>query len=184
MNPFLRKAVIGGIFAALLVGVGTYTIGLVTGSEAMHLFSTTLSRFKTLCNTVILSSSTILALMLTLLSLSRSANTKLNHEHYHRVLTLAKVVSILIVVAVMALLLLNLPVDDNSQVPDSWYRIIYYLSLGLAAIIGGGFVAVISMLYSTIANVILIIGYNKENHPLVQGEEARKQSDQQHKKNS
>lgn len=174
MNPFIRKAFVGGFVSALVMGTGTYILGAVSGYQAMDLFSTSLSGINTLCNTVILGSSTILALMLTLLSLSRAANSKLNKEHYHRVLTLAKADTVLIIIAVLALLLFNLPIAESSGVPKSWYSSIYYLSLGMASVIGGGFIAVVTMLYSTIANVILIVGYRMEDHPLVDSEDVDK----------
>lgn len=182
MNPFIRKAFVGGLVSALVMGTGTYILGELSGHEAMDLLSTSLSGINTLCNTVILGSSTILALMLTLLSLSRAANSKLNKEHYHRVLTLAKADTVLIIIAVLTLLLFNLPITESSGVPKSWYSSIYYISLGMAAIIGGGFIAVVTMLYSTIANVILIVGYRMEDHPLVDSEdvdEANKENNEE-----
>ncbi|GHA30842.1 hypothetical protein GCM10007103_10470 [Salinimicrobium marinum] len=179
MNPFIRKAFLGGFVSALIMGIGTYFLGALSGFEAMELFSTSLSGINTLCNTVILGSSTILALMLTLLSLSRAAHSKLNKEHYHRVLTLAKAVSIVIITSVITLLLLNLPITESSGVPRSWYSAIYYISLAMAAIIGGGFIAVVTMLYSTIANVILIVGYRMEDHPLVDSEDVDKANKEQ-----
>lgn len=166
-SPFARKAIIGGIVAAVVMGTATLILGKLSGYRAADLLTSSLSGINVLCNTVILGSSTILALMLTLLSLSRSANSKLNKEHYHRVLTLAKVDTILIITAIVTLLLLNLPLTQSDNVHPNWYTTIYYISLGMAAILGGGFIAVVTMLYGTIANVILIVGYRMEDHPLV-----------------
>lgn len=167
MKSFTKKALGGGIVATIVMGAGTFIIGAVSGYKAEELLGTSLSAINVLCNTVILSSSTILALMLTLLSLSRAANSKLNKEHYHRVLTLAKADTILIIAAIFTFLMLNLPIIESEGVPRSWYSIIYYVSLCMNAILGGGFIAVVTMLYSTIANVILIVGYRMEDHPLV-----------------
>lgn len=171
MNAFTKRAFTGGIVAAVVMGTGTFILGRISGYEAMELLSTSLSSINMLCNTVILGSSTILALMLTLLSLSRAAESKLNHEHYHRVLTLAKADTILIITAIVTFLLLNLPITESSGVPQSWYSAIYYISLAMAAILGGGFITVVTMLYGTIANVILIVGYRMEDHPLVDSQD-------------
>ena len=174
MKSFTKKALGGGIVAAIVMGAGTFIIGAVSGYKAEELLGTSLSAINVLCNTVILASSTILALMLTLLSLSRAANSKLNKEHYHRVLTLAKADTILIIAAIFTFLMLNLPIIESEGVPRSWYNIIYYISLCMNAILGGGFIAVVTMLYSTIANVILIVGYRMEDHPLVDHEDVDK----------
>jgi hypothetical protein len=77
-------------------------------------------------------------------------------------------------------MLLNLPITETQEVPNSWFATIYYISLGMAAVIGGGFIAVITMLYGTIANVILIVGLRVTDHPLVDNEE--EQIEEQEKK--
>ena len=58
-------------------------------------------------------------------------------------------------------------ITETEDVPRSWFTIIYYVSLGMAAILGGGLIAVVTMLYGTIANVILIVGLGVTDHPLV-----------------
>ena len=187
MNSFTKKALLGGIVSAAVMAAGTYILGEISGYKAKDMIGTSLAGINMLCNTVILGSSTILALMLTLLSLSRAANSKLNKEHYHRVLTLAKADTILIITAIITFLLLNLPYTETEAVPNSWYSVIYYISLAMAAILGGGFIAVVTMLYGTIANVILIVGYRMDDHPLVDKEdvdEAKSSAEETQKENS
>lgn len=171
MNRIHKRAFFGGAVAALVMGAGTFVLGEISGYEARALLSSSLSSINTLCNTVIIGSSTILALMLTLLSLSRAAKTKLSHEHYSNVLVIAKTDTLLIITAVITFLLLNLPITETENVPASWYSSIYYITLGLSAILGGVFISVITMLYGTIASVIEIIGFKKTDHPLVDDEE-------------
>ena len=66
----------------------------------------------------------------------------------------------------------NLPISESEQVGTSWYQTIYYSSLGMASLLGGGFVAVVMMLYGTITNVILIVGLGKKDHPLISDQDA------------
>jgi hypothetical protein len=172
MNAIVKRAIVGGVVSAVVMGIGTYILGEVSGYQAKELLSSSLSGINMLCNTVILGSSTILALMLTLFSLSRSSDSKLTQQHYKNVLAIAKADTVLIIVAIIAFLMLNLPITESDEVPSSWYSIIYYTSLGAAALIGGGFIAVVTMLYETIANVILIVGMGVKDHPLVDKEEA------------
>lgn len=168
MSPIIKRAFVGGAVATLVMGVGTYILGEVSGYEAKALLSTSLSGINMLCNTVILGSSTILALMLTLLSLSRAARSKLSNAHYNHVLMVARTDTILIVAAVITFLFLNLPITESKEVPTAWYSIVYYVSLAMAAILGGGFIAVVTMLYGTISNVIAIVGFKQTDHPLVE----------------
>lgn len=167
----IKRAVTGGVVSTLFMASGTFILGEFSGYKAKELLASSHSGINMLCNTVILGSSTILALMLTLLSLSRAANSTLTKAHYRNVLTIAKVDTILIVVAVITFLMLNLPITEAEEVPDSWYTMIYYISLGMAAILGGGFITLVTMLYGTIANVILIVGLRVTDHPLVDNED-------------
>lgn len=105
--------------------------------------------------------------MLTLLGLSRNAESHLTNAHYQNVLMIAKADTILIIVSVITLMLFNLPITEAKQLPPDWFTTIYYISLAMAALIGGGFIALITMLYGTIANVILIVGLGVTDHPLV-----------------
>ncbi|MEG9326695.1 hypothetical protein SAMN04488034_102391 [Salinimicrobium catena] len=171
MSPIIKRAFVGGAVSTIIMGVGTYILGEVSGYEAKALLTSSLSGINMLCNTVILGSSTILALMLTLLSLSRSARSKLSNAHYNHVLMVARTDTILIVAAVVTFLFLNLPITESKEVPTSWYSIVYYISLGMASILGGGFIAVVTMLYGTISNVIAIVGFKQTDHPLVEHDE-------------
>ncbi|MFD1095926.1 hypothetical protein [Salegentibacter chungangensis] len=185
MNVIVKRAIVGGVVSTLVMGTGTFILGELSGYQAKELLGSSLSGINMLCNTVILGSSTILALMLTLISLSRAASSTLNKEHYRDVLKIAKFDTILIIAAIITFLMLNLPITESESVPNSWYSIIYYISLGMASVLGGGFVAVVTMLYGTIANIILIVGLGVTDHPLVQEkdeiaeEEAEKEAEKE-----
>ncbi len=178
MSPIIKRAFVGGAVATLVMGAGTYILGEVSGYEAKVLLSTSLSGINMLCNTVILGSSTILALMLTLLSLSRAARSTLSDAHYKHVLMVARTDTILIVAAVITFLFLNLPITESKEVPTAWYSIVYYVSLAMASILGGGFIAVVTMLYGTISNVIAIIGFKQTDHPLVEHDDEENKKEQ------
>ncbi|MCM4158881.1 hypothetical protein FHG64_01285 [Antarcticibacterium flavum] len=159
------------------MAIGTFVLGEISGYQARELLTTSLSGINMLCNTVILGASTILALMLTLLSLSRAAESQINKTHYRHVLAIAKADTILIIVAIITFMLFNLPITESREVPNAWFSTIYYVSLGMAAVIGGGFIAVITMLYGTIANVILIVGLRVTDHPLVDNENEEQETE-------
>ena len=179
MNVIIKRALVGGVVSTAVMGIGTFILGEISGYRAMDMLSTSLSGINMLCNTVILASSTILALMLTLLSISRAANSRLTKQHYKNVMHIAKYDTILIVVATITFLMLNLPITESNEVPENWYVAIYYTSLGMAAILGGGLIAIVTMLYGTIASIILIVGLKITDHPLVDHEEAEDAKEEQ-----
>ncbi|SDR79276.1 hypothetical protein [Gramella sp. MAR_2010_147] len=182
MNTIVKRAITGGVVSTIVMGTGTFILGQISGYKAMELLQNSMSGINMLCNTVILGSTTILALMLTLLGLSRSSESRLTDRHYKDVLMIAKYDTVLIVVAVITFLMLNLPISESNEVGASWYETIYYTSLGMAALLGGGFIAVVMMLYGTITNVILIVGLNIKDHPLISKEEAEEQEQEQEQK--
>ncbi|MDX1762042.1 MAG: hypothetical protein R3218_07810, partial [Christiangramia sp.] len=137
MNAIVKRAIVGGIVSTIVMGTGTFILGQVSGYKAMELLKHSLSGINMLCNTVILGSTTILALMLTLLGLSRSSEFRLTDRHYKDVLMIAKSDTILIVAAVITFLMLNLPISESEGVDRSWYESIYYVSLGMASLLGG-----------------------------------------------
>lgn len=166
-NTIIKRAIIGGVISTLIMALGTFILGEISGYKAKELLASSLSGINMLCNTVILGSSTILALMLTLLGLSRNAESHLTNTHYQNVLMIAKGDTVLIIISVITLMLFNLPITEAEGLPPDWFTIIYYVSLGIAALIGGGFITLITLLYGTIANVILIVGLGITDHPLV-----------------
>ncbi|MCM4156816.1 hypothetical protein [Gramella sp. AN32] len=171
MNAIVKRATVGGIVSTVVMGTGTFILGQVSGYKALELLQNSLSGINMLCNTVILGCTTILALMLTLLGISRSSNNKLTNQHYKNLLMIAKSNIILLVVTVITFLMLNLPISESEEVSTGWYEAIYYLSLGMASILGGGFIAVVMMLYGTVVNVILIVGLEVDEHPLLSTED-------------
>ena len=178
MNQIVKRAIVGGVVSTVVMATGAFILGQISGYKAMELLKNSMSGINMLCNTVILGSTTILALMLTLLGLSRSSESRLTDRHYKDVLTIAKSDTILIVAAVITFLMLNLPIGESEEVDKSWYQTIYYVSLGMASLLGGGFIAVVMMLYGTITNVILIVGLNIKDHPLLSDEEVEEAEEQ------
>lgn len=171
MDTIVKRALIGGIVSTIIMATGTFILGEISGYKAKELLAGSLSGINMLCNTVILGASTILALMLTLLSLSRASTSNLNKQHYLDVLRIAKFDTILIIGAILTFMLLNLPLTESAEVPSTWYASIYYVSLAMASILGGGLIAVVTMLYGTIANIILIVGLGVTDHPLLEKDE-------------
>ncbi|MBO6881148.1 MULTISPECIES: hypothetical protein [Winogradskyella] len=171
LTAYNKRALLGGIISAIIIGLGAYGLGNISGYEAKSLIASSLPGINALCNTIVLASATILALLLTLLSISSSTKSRLKDEHYKHVLLIAKIDTIVFVAAMIVFQLMNIPVTEAENVPSSWYTIIYYISLGLSAILSGGLISVVLMLYNTVVSIIKIVGLGVEDHPLTYQEE-------------
>ena len=154
INHIFRRPIIGGIVFAVVMGFCTYTFGEISGFKARELLATSMSGILTLCYVMILGSIYILVIILYLLSVKIPIDSVLRHHHFHLLGTIAKVDTILIITAVITLLLLNIPFTQTQLIPDSWYSTIYYSILAIAAILGGGFISIIIMIYETITMII------------------------------
>ncbi|WP_204345602.1 hypothetical protein [Psychroserpens algicola] len=182
LTQYNKRALSGGIIASFVIGLGAYFLGNISGYEAKELIKTSLPGTNTLCNTIVLASATILALLLTLLSVSSSTKSKLTAEHYKHVLLIAKIDTVVFVAAMIVFQLLNIPITEADNVPTSWYSTFYYLSLALSAILSGGLISVVLMLYNAVSSIIKIVGLGMDDHPLLFKEEHQENKENQEQK--
>jgi hypothetical protein len=154
INLIFKRPIIGGVVFALVMGLSTFTFGEISGFKARELLATSTSGILTLCYVIILGSIYILVIILYLLTLKIPIDSILQHQHFRLLSIIAKVDTILIITAICTLLLLNIPITQTKIIPDSWYSTIYYIILGIASILGGGFISIIIMIYETITMII------------------------------
>lgn len=171
INQSTKRAIIGGIISAVFAGAGYFFIGTLSEYEAQQLIKSSVPGVNMLCNTVVLASATIMALLLTLLSLSSGSDSKLNTTHYRQVKLLGKWDASLFITAIIFFQITNIPIVEADNVPTDWYNTIYWSTLVLSSILVGGIVTVILMLYSTIKAMVDILGYGKTDHPLIASED-------------
>jgi hypothetical protein len=131
------------------------------------LITSSLPGINMLCNTMVLASATIWALLLTLLGISSGSKSKLKQAHYTQVMAIAKLDTILFVIAIILFQIFNIPITESEELPTTWYSTIYWATLFLSSLLSGGMVSVILMLYNTVINMIKIVGLGDEDHPLV-----------------
>ena len=171
---YTKRAVLGGFLSLGVIGLGTFMLGHLSGYEAKELIKASIGGLNTLCNTIVLASATILALMLTLLGVSTGTSSQLKKDHYNHIMRIAKIDTVIFVAALLSFLLLNLPVTESENIPPNWFKVIYYVTLGISTILSSTLIVVVLMLYSTIVNIIKIVGLGIQDHPLVSSEEKEK----------
>ncbi|HDZ14915.1 hypothetical protein LCGC14_1231960 [marine sediment metagenome] len=173
LSNYTKRAILGGVLALGVIGLGTFMLGHLSGYEAKILIKSSITGLNTLCNTIVLASATILALMLTLLGVSSSTSSTLKKDHYTHIMQLAKLDTIIFVISLLFFLLFNLPVTESDNIPDNWFNIIYYVTLGISAVLSSALVEVVLMLYNTIVNIIKIVGLGITDHPLAESKESK-----------
>jgi len=170
ISQYNKRALFSGLIAAIFTGLAAYLLGNVSGYEAQSLIESSLPGINMLCNTVVLASATILALLLTLLSISNSSDSKLNKKLYEQVAIIAKMDVVLFVTAIILFQVFNIPITEAENVPEFWYTNIYWGILFSSALLSGGLVSIITMLYSTVVSMIKVFGYGDKEHDWVQNE--------------
>lgn len=124
LSRYTRRAILGGLISLSIIGLGPFILGILSGYEAKELIKSSIEGLNTLCNTIVLASATILALMLTLLWVSSETSTTLKDDHYTHILQISKLDTIILVSSLLFFLLFNLPVTESDNIPDNWLYII------------------------------------------------------------
>lgn len=171
LSRYTKRAITGGFVSMLVMLLGTFLLGELSGYEAKALIKNSVSGINTLCNTIALASATILALLLTVLGISSGAKSKLKKNHYRHILQIAKLDTVVFVSSLISFLLFNLPVTQSETVPNEWFSIVYYISLLISSILSAALIVVVLMLYNTIVNSIKIVGLGLNDHPLAETED-------------
>jgi len=170
LSRFTKRALLGGIISLMAILAGTFLLGKLSGYEAKVLIKNSVSGMNTLCNTIALASATILALLLTLLSVSANSRSKLKKAHYRHVLQIAQLDTAVFIASVVSFLLFNLPITESDNVPNSWFSMVYYISLSISSILSAALIVVVLMLCNTVVSIIKIVGLGMTDHPLADTE--------------
>jgi len=159
-----RIALLGGCTTTGIIALGIFLVGNISGYEAKNLLVSSLSGLNLICNTIVLASATILALLLTLLGISTGAKTQLKSTLYRQVLTIAKFDTLVFVSAIILFQFFNIPIAEADNVATNWYKYIYWITLFSSSVISGMMVTTVLMLYGTVSAIITIVGL-KQDHP-------------------
>lgn len=173
VSTYTKRAIIGGTISLVIIMMGSFLLGKLSGYEAKVLIKNSLSGLNMLCNTIVLASATILALLLTLLGISSGTTSKLKEDHYLHVLQIAKFDTIVFITAMMSFLMFNLPITESENIPDHWFNTVYYGSLAISSILSAGLIVVVLMLYNTVVNIIRIVGLGETDHYLTVQEDEK-----------
>jgi hypothetical protein len=170
MNDFTKRALFGGILFLCIIGAGSFVTGHLSGYEAKQLIKVSINGLNTLCNTIVLASATILALLLTVLGLSSNTSSELRKGHYLNIMQIAKVDTMVFVASLLCFVLFNLPVTESENIPSNWFDIIYYVTLVVSSILSASLIVVVLMLYGIVVNIIKFVGLGQTEHIVAEEE--------------
>ena len=165
----IRFATVGGTTAALAMTAALVGAGLANGDSARLMVEAAMPSVRFLASAVMTVSATTLALMLTLLGLSSDIDGDLKKGHFQRVRQIALVDVAAFVVATVLLVIVVVPVNEASPVPDGWFIGVYYAVSVASAALGGGLIAVMLLLFAAIRDLIVVMGPGDDN-PLLDGD--------------
>ena len=152
---------------AVVMGIGAFALGSFGGSESRAMVEAILPSTRFLCSATMTAAAAILALMLTVLGLTTSSEVELNSMFYKRIKQIAFYDMIVLCFAISFLVLQCIPVAESDEIPAWWYPSVYYGILAAAAILGGGMIAVVSMLYAAISSLIDVFGLEHGDHSIL-----------------
>tara|TARA_R110000751_G_scaffold200430_1_gene305272 strand:+ start:78 stop:623 length:546 start_codon:yes stop_codon:yes gene_type:complete len=173
MDNFFTKnklSIYGGFITFVFLGIAVFFLGDISGYKAKELIEVSLSGLNMLCNTIVLGSATILALLLTLLGISTGSNSKLKKAHYIQVLNIAKLDTILFISALIMFQMFNIPLTESEDMHTEWFKYLYWITLFFSSLISGMMVTVILLLYTTVTNIITIVGLEKDHYLISEDE--------------
>lgn len=146
-------AIIGGAVTTLFAVGVMVLMGQVGDYEARLLLESTVPTIRFLSSAVMTASSTILALMLTMLALSADAEAELTGAHYQQIQQVSLMAVVALIASVAVLMILTFPLEESEELA-SFYDLIYYTVMGASAVLGGMMVALVLMLLNAIRELV------------------------------
>ncbi len=151
----LRQALVGGAVATLVMAVGVLTVGLSGISEdARSLLETTIPVAQGLFTTAMITSSTTLALMLTMLGMTSDQSVK--SGFYGQIRQAATLAVGVFSVSTVLVLVLVIPFGEGGT-SSTVYTVLYYVITGVGTLVGGTLVAVMITLHGAVRNLIGLV---------------------------
>lgn len=145
----LATTAAGGLVTAITLFLAVWSVGLLGTAEARVLLESSFPSIRFLASSVVTVGATVLALMLTVLGFSESADRRFRTLHYRRIKHISLMTVVAIVASVALLLLLSVPLEE-SETLRAFYDYVYYAFLAATSLLGGLVVAIVLLLHRTI----------------------------------
>lgn len=167
----MKKALIGGSVAAVIIFLGSWSVGRLSSGEALQLLQSIQPTIRFMASSVMTATATILALILTMLSFTSSRDKKFKADFFNKVQLIAKITTITFIAALVLLMFLGVPFLESEKNLRVYYSVIYYFIQVYAALVGGALITIMVLLYDAAANIIVFLHPEAESEHLLVSEE-------------
>ena len=151
--PYLAPLAASGVLAVGVVG--HLASGRIYSSlHAREMIEALSSPALYLGSAIAASAATTMALMLTLLGLVRRVDAEFDRDMYKQVYRISLISAWLLGGSVVMLLLMTMPIGEFDEVPSSWFPNLYTTLYWLVVVLRASLVAMVTMLFSTIRDLI------------------------------
>ncbi|BDI60709.1 hypothetical protein [Qipengyuania nanhaisediminis] len=142
--------------AICLIGWGARTaIGTVYGAAEAEVLLEALSRAGLyLGSAIATASSTILALMLTLIGMIRRMDAEFDAEVYRSINLIGKLATASLMMSLIVLLAFVLPIGEFEEMPSRWYSVLYDVLFAGSVLMVALIAATVVVIYRTLQQVM------------------------------
>jgi hypothetical protein len=155
--PHAQPAVIAAIVVFVFAILGALFMGRAYSDfHARGLIEAMSASTLTLCFATITASSTVLALMLTIITFTYRLDTEFGEGFYAQIKLIAQLCSFTLILSVAVLLILSIPLTESEPLAD-WFTAAYYLLTIMVSAIASLMIAIIVLLYNTLNDLIGLI---------------------------
>lgn len=155
-NPTLRRSLlICAAITAFIVIAQPFLVGSIYGSaKAIDLLKGLQSSSLYFGSAITTASATVLALMLTLLSMTKKSENDFDQSVYRSIEIVGLISTATFIGAILLLLCLSLPVGKFDNIPQGWFRGLYYTLSTLNGLLSGLMTAGVLILFDTVRLLI------------------------------
>ncbi len=154
----LRIALTGGAIAALLMIGVEILVGNVGDWEAQAMIQKAQPTLRSFASTIMIVTSSALALMLTILGLTGEADQNVRGGHFERIRQIGLAATTVFIAATLLFMVLFVSPDQTEGVPVNLYNVVYLLITGLSSLIGGAVVGIVLMIYTAVRDIATTFG--------------------------
>ncbi len=131
-------------------------------------------------SSIVTASATILALMLTMLSLTKQADSEFDSVFFKRIQQIALFSTIALSAGILLLLFLGVPLQESDKIPAQWFKIIYYVLITFVAGLSGLVVGIVLMLLNAVNSLIDVV--RPSTNEEVEGAKQREEQESEQEK--
>ena len=160
MTKTLRRALTAGAVTAGVMAAATLAIGLADSGDGRNLLEATLPVAQSLFTTGMIVSATTIALMLTMLGMT--SDEHIDSDFYDQIELAAMIAVGVFSVSTVVVIGLAIPFREAVSA-GTLYTVLFYVIMGIGALVGGALVSVMVTLLGAIRSLIGLVDEGRDS---------------------